>query len=300
MFISMAVVAQLVRASDCGSEGRGFEPLLSPSFFRILTRHFVTLFESVLLGIFQGFTEFLPISSSGHLLLLQSLLGMKNLDEYILFNLMCHLGTLLAVIMIYFKEINTILFKNRERFFQVIIATLPLFPLVLLMKEIKNIYNSPEFLWIFFLITALILTIGIKYGKVKDESSIRQTKWRDPIIIGCFQALAIFPGVSRSGTTISIAKLLGWKKEEALSFSFLLAIPTILGGVVLETYHLVHSPKATNAIIEPSSYILGTIFSFIVGYGTLKLLLNSIGKDRFYIFAIYCVCISIFCFTIDF
>ena len=167
----------------------------------------MTLFESVLLGIFQGFTEFLPISSSGHLLLLQSLLGMKNLEEYIFFNLMCHLGTLLSVITIYFKEINLILFKNRERLFQIILATLPLFPLILLMKEIKNIYNSPEFLWIFFLITAFILTVGIKFGKTKEESSIRKTKWRDPIIIGCFQALAIFPGVSRSGTTISIAKL---------------------------------------------------------------------------------------------
>lgn len=251
--------------------------------------------EAIILGLIQGVTEFLPVSSSGHLKLAQSILGFKHLDQFIFFDLICHLGTLLAIFCFFFSQIKGAILLQRWRMVQIAIAILPLFPLLLLMKPIKSLFSQPEYLGYFFLLTAFFLYTGIRFGREASPEQIVQKRWRNPLIIGIFQAIAILPGVSRSGTTISVARILGWSKQEAISFSFLLAIPTILGGIAIETLQLLKSSDTFSVYnIGLMQYITGFLTSFLVGYASLRLLIKVAGKDKFIYFVWYCLLIGIF------
>lgn len=255
----------------------------------------MTTLDAIILGIIQGLTEFLPVSSSGHLKLAQSILGFEDLHKYIVFDLVCHLGTLLAIFIVFAKQITDALFSDRIRFYQVFLGTLPLFPLVLILKPIKAIYAQPEYLGYFFLLTALILYVGIKFSWQASSSKLQQNKWRDALLIGGFQALAILPGVSRSGSTISAGRLLGWGKVESINFSFLLAIPAILGAITLELLQLIH-PSASLSDLPPvqwQQYLAGFLTSLGIGYLALLLLMKVAGKDKFMYFVWYCVFIGI-------
>ena len=252
----------------------------------------MTTFEAIFLGIVQGLTEFLPVSSSGHLTLFQALLGYKDLENYVAFDIVCHLGTLLAIFIVFYSAIRDALFKNWTRMGQVIVGTLPLFPLVLLLKPIKALFDQPQLLGFFFLGTALLLYLGIRLGKPLPEQTLAKKQWRDAFTIGLCQAIAILPGVSRSGSTLSGARLLGWSVDEALTFSFLLAIPAILGGAVVESAQLFF--HSTNVSIPWSAYFLGFISSFIVGWGALLLLKQLAPKRSFMYFVWYCLAIGIF------
>lgn len=284
----MAIVAQLVRALDCGSRCRGFEPRRSPFFILSLHSLAVTTLEAIILGIVQGLTEFLPVSSSGHLELVQTFLGLKNLHLYVLFDLICHLGTLLAIFFVFYPQIKQSLFYDRTKFLQILLGTLPLFPLVLIIHPIKSLFDQPEFLGFAFLFTSLLLYLGTTL-KIQDSvTSVTKHKWRDAILIGIFQAVAIIPGVSRSGSTISGALILGWSTKEAATFSFLLAIPAILGGCAIELLeYFLHS--STFAEVTPSQYGWGFICSFVVGYFALRLVMFLAVKQKFHYFAWYCL-----------
>lgn len=252
----------------------------------------MTTLDAILLGLVQGLTEFLPVSSSGHLQLVQHLLGMRNLDHYIIFDLACHLGTLLAIALVFFQNIKDVFQKDQTRFWQVVIATLPLFPLVFLMKPIKAAYADPSYLGFFFILTAFILFIGVKFGKTLPEKQMKRYPWRDAIIIGFWQAIAILPGVSRSGSTISGTRLLGWDAREAVVFSFLLAIPAILGGTTLELFKLWHDSESV-IDLPLSHYLLGSLTSFFVGFFALKLLMQLALQNKFYYFAWYCLILGL-------
>lgn len=255
----------------------------------------MTLLQAILLGIVQGITEFLPVSSSGHLELAQLLLGLENLDKLILFDLACHLGTLLAIFYVFWNQILAT-FHDTTRLKQLAIAILPLFPLLLVLKPIKHTFDQPELLYLFFLITACLLFIGCRFGKEKSRPVLQKSRWRDALAIGIFQAGAIFPGVSRSGSTISGASLMGWSRQEAVLFSFLLAIPTILGGTTLEVYKLFKGVEASSAGVGSLHYLAGFITSFIVGIAALKLLIQVVNKDKMMLFVWYCLAISLFSF----
>jgi len=249
----------------------------------------MTITDTIVLGIVQGLTEFLPVSSSGHLQLAQYFLGFQDLHRYILFDLFCHLGTLLAIVVIFFPSIRGLFKEQRIKLWQVAIGTLPLFPLVALLKPIKAVYADPAYLGGFFLLTAFILFLGIRFGKTRpDKTNSQNESLTGAFLIGLCQALAILPGVSRSGSTISGARLLGWKPQEAVVFSFLLAIPAILGGTTLEIFKLWQDPDI--AISIPSmQYALGFAISFATGLGALKLLVYTAMQDKFSYFAWYCL-----------
>lgn len=253
----------------------------------------MSTFEAILLGIIQGITEFLPISSSGHLQLVQSLLGMNNLDHYILFDLVCHLGTLLAIFCVFFQSIKQVVQTDHTRFWQLVLATLPLFPLVLVMKPIKAIFADPQYLGFCFLITAALLYMGIRWGQQATPEQIQRNKWRDALTIGTFQAFAILPGVSRSGATISIGRRLGWSYQDAATFSFLLAIPAICGGSVLELVKLLRGSEAALPSIGWLQYSVAFATSFLVGYGALSWVMRVAVKGKFIYFVWYCVAIGI-------
>lgn len=252
----------------------------------------MSVFDAIILGFVQGVTEFLPVSSSGHLKLVEYFLGLHNLDHYILFDLACHLGTLCAIIIVFFASIRRVLMEKSTVLWQVAIGTLPLFPLVLLMKPIKAVYADPSYLGFFFLATALILFAGTYLGKRAAEPVLVARRWRDAFYVGLWQAMAILPGVSRSGSTISGARLLGWEPKDAVTFSFLLAVPAILGGTVLELFK---AWKGASEVAEGSYtlYVTGFIVSFVVGIAALRLLMIAAEKNRFSYFAWYCLLLGL-------
>jgi undecaprenyl-diphosphatase len=247
----------------------------------------MTTWEAIFLGFVQGLTEFLPISSSGHLELSQYFLGFRDLDKYVLFNLVCHLGTLGSIFYVFYPQIKESLTTDKKRFLQVVCGTLPLFPLIFILKPIKSVFDQPQYLGICFLITAALLFASVLIH-FKLSASTEKRRWTDPLAIGLFQAVAILPGISRSGATISAARLLGWTKAEAIQFSFLLAIPAILGGVVLEVAQLIKNPStATSISFFP--YLAATLTSFGVGCVALKGLIKMVANDKWIYFAWYCL-----------
>jgi undecaprenyl-diphosphatase len=255
----------------------------------------VSTVEAIILGIIQGLTEFFPVSSSGHLILGQAFLGFTSLENYLIFDLVCHLGTLMSIFCLFFRSIREIIQKDFSRCFQIFLATLPLFPLAFFLKPIKSLFNQTEFLGCFFFITALLLWLGIRFGTQASSDQLYRKRWRDPLIIGLFQALALLPGVSRSGSTISGARLIGWNASEAILFSFLLAIPVILGGTVLEGLSLYLKNDYTAFSTLPlSAYFMGFLTAFISGTLALTLVIRLAVKNQFMYFVWYCIGLGIF------
>ena len=267
------------------------------------------LLKVIFISIIQGVAEFLPISSSGHILLFKRLLG---LDFDISFDLTIHFGTLLAVIFVYWRdiaelikglfcsEINSKTFGRTLKRSEVahiywvfIVATIPAGIAGLLLKDIINdkfaVGNSKIFflLALFFVYTAVILVLSNRVKKNEtaliDKMSIKQA-----LVVGFFQAIAVLPGISRSGSTISGALFSGVNKNDAGRFSFLLSIPLIFAAFLLEVKDLITGELvlASSAIL---SYLVGLIVSFIVGYISLKLLLKMIQKGKMGFFAFYLI-----------
>ena len=248
----------------------------------------MTYFQALFLGIVQGLTEFLPVSSSGHLELIQILFGLENLEQYLFFTIVCHMGTLLAILIVFYKEIANI---TKKQLIQIAIGTLPLFPLTLFFKEIKAFFNAPAYLGTFFMITSLLLFLAVRFGWEKSERERRRFCFLDPLVIGLFQALALFPGISRSGSTISGARLLGWPPSQAVSFSFLLAIPAICGSMALEGLHIITEGAAAKLAL--GHYFLGFSASFLVGWQALVLLIRLASKNKFMYFVWYCLLLGL-------
>jgi len=255
----------------------------------------MTTLQAILLGIVQGLTEFLPVSSSGHLKLFQAIFGLQSLESYLLFDLVCHMGSLVAIVFFFLDEIKSLFSVSKIVLLQIAIALLPLLPLIYVMKPIKKIIASPEFLCFFFWITAFLLFLCSRYGYSLTFQELRNRRFSNPFIIGLFQALALFPGISRSGSTITAARLLGWNKEQAFSFSFLLAIPTIIGGTFLE---LLQSKESSSVLpdIHISAYLIAFILSFIVGFFALFLLKKMLIQGRLMVFSWYCIFIGMLSF----
>lgn len=256
----------------------------------------MTYLQAIILGIVQGLTEFFPVSSSGHLELFQIFFGLENPKDFIFFDLICHLGTLSAIFFAFKSDFKTMLFKDRSTLFAIAVALLPLFPLLLILKQIKALFDEPALLGFTFMITSILLFVAMK--SKEDSLAFMEKKgfqFKAPLFIGLFQAFAILPGVSRSGSTIAAARLIGWPAEQAIRFSFLLAIPTIIGGALVETISLFRE----GALLATGSSMIGQclvgfLASFLVGFFALKSLIN-LGLKAIHFFAWYCLILSIFC-----
>lgn len=251
----------------------------------------MTFLQALLLGILQGITEFLPVSSSGHLVLAQHLLGLRDLSSYVAFNLACHLGTLLAVFIVFWQELCSLATGKDSRLKLLILALLPLAPLYFFLKPISAVFGTPETLGYFFLITATFLLLGERISKSAWSKEHHYSPSRQAFIIGLFQALAIFPGLSRSGSTLSAAQALGWKRQDAFSFSFLLAVPTILGGVALHAKGMWQGDLA-NLSLPWTYYGTGFLSAFLIGWVTLKKMLTFVQVHSFIPFAWYCLALG--------
>jgi undecaprenyl-diphosphatase len=240
----------------------------------------VEVFKAILLGIIQGLTEFFPISSSAHLYIFKHLLAISN-DLHLL-ELSCHIGTLGCIFLSFKTEIKEI-FCSFEKFKNMFFAVLPLVFLYFLIKPFIVNLSSIKYLGYFFCFTALLLFLSSsKKIKLKKENL------SDYIFIGFMQTIALLPGVSRSGATISAARLRGWDLKKAAVFSFLLSIPTVMGGFLLEMWK-----SKSEYVIFKNIYIIAGISSFLTGLLTIRLFFIILKKDKFSIFAWYCLILGI-------
>ena len=233
--------------------------------------------QAVILSLLQGITEWLPISSSGHLALVQKIFHFENLS----FDVFLHLASVLAVIIIFWKDIVKLFYpweKNKIRYLLIIlIGIIPAGIIGLLFKkQIEVAFTSYLYLGIFFIISGIIV-YSTKFSHEKKE----KPNLIDSIFIGIFQAIAILPGISRSGATISSGLFRGLKKQEAIKFSFIMAIPIVLGAGVLEAKDLIFSQ------INYSILIVSFIITFIVSLAGIKILLKVVNEEKFYWFGIY-------------
>ena len=265
----------------------------------------MTLFQTILLGIVQGLTEFLPISSSAHLVLVPYLLGWDIPDRAaFVFDVLVQLATILAVITFYWHDLKSItlaLMKGviqRQPFvdpqaregWAILIATIPAGLIGLMLKDIIELaFNNAVMTAIFLFITALILLLAEYFSRHQNPVHEHEMTWRDALIVGIFQAAAIFPGISRSGATITGGMIRGLRRPDAARFSFLIASPIMLAAGLLATIDLISLPDLDKLL---PAFLPGFIASAITGYLSIRWLLGYLSRHSLIIFAIYCTILS--------
>lgn len=255
----------------------------TPSIAPFLPRHPLHLIEALLLGIVQGITEFFPISSSAHLKFSRYLLGLSDGEQWVYFDLVCHLGTWLALCWFLRKEIWEVL-RSPRQIALFTAALIPLVPAYLLLKPVRMALSSPEYTGFFLLATAALLTIGLK----KREEISSPLKYRDMVSIGVMQSLALLPGLSRSGSTIAAGRLCGMGWTAAARCSFLLAVPTILGGEMVESLKLLKGTSDAMGAVPMSCYAAGFATSLIVGLFSVRFVFKIYEKGWVKPFVWYC------------
>lgn len=262
----------------------------------------MTYIQAAILGIVQGLAEFLPISSSGHLALLQYFFGVEA-DSVLLFTVMMHVGTLVSVFIIYRKDIWALILElidtikdictgkgprinanpMRRMGFMIIVATIPTALIGLFFEDFfESLYASIVSIAIGLIFTGIILLVAERMGK--SANGPMEMKWRHAVFIGVMQGIAICPGVSRSGSTLFGSLISGLKREFAVEFVFLISIPSILGSVVLEM------PKALAEGMDASMagpLVLGVVLSAISGIFAIKAMIKVVSNKRLIGFTIY-------------
>lgn len=241
------------------------------------------IFKYFIIGLIQGFTEFLPISSSGHIVLFGEIFNINC--NIILLSVVAHIGTLLSVIICMRKKIFEIVKKPfSSTTLNLMIATIPAVIIVILFNEMIDKLYGLHFLIYGFLITGILLTVADlikpKYNYISRKNSL---------IMGLMQGLAILPGISRSGSTMAVGMMSGVEKKEACEFSFLMSIPIILGSAVWECASLLKGNITFNFL----PLFVAFITSFIFGILSIKLMLKIVKSNKLFIFSIYTVILSI-------
>jgi undecaprenyl-diphosphatase len=249
----------------------------------------MTTLQSIILGIVQGLTEFLPVSSSGHLCLAREIMGVE-LAENLTFDIALHAATVLSTIVVLWREIWRIL-KGAFRFsgkindeqsyiLKIVISMIPIGVVGFSLKEyIDRVGDEPWLVGIMLLVTALLLTFAYK-AKPRQKEDI---SYRDAFIIGLAQACATLPGLSRSGTTIATGLLLGNKKDSVAQFSFLMVLPPILGNALLDILK-----GDFGGDVETLPLIAGFVAAFVTGCLACKFMIEIVKRGKLVWFAIYC------------
>ncbi len=256
--------------------------------------------EALLLGILQGLTEFLPVSSSGHLTIGQELLNLKtSAADNLLFTVTVHAATVLSTMVILWKEIEH-LFKgtfftvkwNADKTYvaKILISCIPVMIVGLFFKDqVENIFGSGLLVvGCCLLVTALLLTFAY-YAKPRQKEII---SYRDAFIIGLGQAIAVLPGLSRSGTTIATGLILGNKKENIANFSFLMVLIPILGETFLNIIDIIKDPALLGGI-GFTPLLIGFLAAFFSGCFACKFMINLVKKGKLIYFAIYCAIVGV-------
>ena len=263
----------------------------------------MTYVTSFLLGLVQGVAEFLPISSSGHLAIAQNLLGLEgagSVPEF--FDVLLHLGTLIAVFAAYWKDICDMVVEffrgigdlahrstpspvppARRLILLIIVGTLPLFAVLPIRKSVQGLADNMVFVGAALIVTGFLLFLCDRVRKGRKTE--RSATWLDALLVGVGQAVATLPGVSRSGMTITAGCFVGYERRFAVRFSFLLSIPAVLGANILSIKDAV---QAGIVGAEVPMYLVGVAVAAVTGYLCIRLLKYIADKGRFGAFAYYC------------
>ena len=263
---------------------------------------------AILLGLVQGLCEFLPVSSSGHLLLVSKLTSGAVGEDYFgsFFTIMLHVATLIAVLMVYREQVLSIIKRPIQKLtLHLIIATLPTVAVALILKKfdaLDNWLDEGNFIGFSFLLTAIFLTVSeLFFRRRKAKKSLKTMRWTDALVIGGMQAIGVLPGVSRSGSTIAGALGMRIDRKSAADFSFLLSIPAILGGLVLELYKMVKEPAAFEVDFTfAAAMILAMLVAAISGYFAVRFMIRLITKKGLLGFAIYTGALGIIVLILQF
>lgn len=239
------------------------------------------MIKYIILGIIQGLTEFFPVSSSGHLIITQRLFGMT--EDAVVISVVLHLGTTLALFIFFFKDILNLL-RNLKVLSYIMVVTLITGIIGLSGKDFfEGLFNSPRLVAFTLIITGTMLIVTKKFMEAKRNS----LNIKDALILGITQGISIVPGISRSGTTISTLLFRGIDRETSFRFSFLAAIPAVLGAAILEAKDI------ASCDIAAINLVIGFIFSFLSGILALKLLKIVLGKARLHYFGYYCIIVAV-------
>lgn len=267
--------------------------------------------EALIMGIFQGLTEFLPVSSSGHLALAGSLLGVQDPDQILTFTIAVHVATVCSTLVILWKEISWIfkgLFKsgsqivpspygirslNEEQNYviNIIISMIPIGIVGFCFKDqIEAYFSSLVVVGVCLLITSVLLSFSY-FSKPRTKEHISML---DAFVIGVAQAFAALPGISRSGSTIGTGLILGNNKEKLAQFSFLMVIPPILGEALLDVKKIMEQGvEAAMSGISTTALVVGFIAAFVTGCLACKWMINIVKKGKLIYFAIYCAIVGL-------
>ena len=252
----------------------------------------MTWFEALVLGLLQGLTEYLPVSSSGHLAIGSAIFGINGEDN-LAFTILVHVATVLSTLVVLWKEIDWILkglfkFKMNEEtkyFINIVISMIPVGIVGVFFKDtVEEIFGSGLLIvGCMLIVTALLLTFSY-YAKPRQRENI--SPWH-AFVIGLSQALAVLPGLSRSGTTIATGLLLGNKKEKMAQFSFLMVIPPILGEALLDLLKGLKGEETLGGI-DTLPMVVGFVAAFVSGCLACKWMINIVKKGKLVYFGIYC------------
>ncbi len=263
----------------------------------------MALWQALVLGLIQGVTEFLPISSSGHLVLGQYMLGLDAANGT-LFEIFVHFGTVLSILTVYRKTIKEMLVSlsaavrkpaqvgkqyasdtNLKTIVFILLSMIPTaLAYVLFGDYLESKFSDPRFVCLMLIVTGILLILTVLRKNPSGKlSPLKAT------IIGGAQALALFPGISRSGSTICTALYMNVKPEEAANFSFLMLLPVVLGATLLKTLDVLASP----VIVDWMPVLVGTVVAYVSGVAAIKLLLEVIRRGKLQYFAAYCITVGV-------
>jgi undecaprenyl-diphosphatase len=264
----------------------------------------IDIFQAILLGIIQGLTEWLPVSSSGHLALVQIAM---DLDVPVFYDGVLHLGTLTGVLAIYRNDIANIIRSivgrdrakgnhphGRKMLWFIIVGTIPTAAIGLIFRSFfESSFHDLVSIGIGFIVTGVFLlaTMKLKTGDKKLQSS-------DAVLMGIGQGLSIFSSISRSGATLVAGMFRGVEREQLVRYSFLLSIPAIIGAVLIDVITSQDYQRVQISSIGIESYLLGAAVSAAVGYASIRILIRLVIVGRFYLFAFYCFAIGIVTFLL--
>lgn len=264
------------------------------------------IWQAVVLGLVQGLTEFLPVSSSGHIAFFQRCFGMEDITLF--FSIILHLGTLVAVCVIFWREILDLFKKPFKTLGYLILATIPAGVVGLLLDDIveEHILNGAYFgviLAVFFLVTAAVLFATERFARRRENTL--PLCFRTVIPMALAQAVAILPGISRSGSTICAGTFAGGKSEDVAKFSFLMSIPVILGSFVIELYKgisrgTIRQDFETGGATLAWGVALGFIVAAVAGLFAIRVMLKAIQKANYKWFSLYLVLLAVTCVILQF